>query len=151
MKGIQKMQMMLAAFVLAAVPVFADRIISVNDLPKNIRDTLAEAFPENQIHRAKADSKEYEITLADGTEIDFYRDGEWKEIDSYSGIPALLLPEYVTEYVAANFPGETVCTAEKNRRELEVELSDGTELYFSYDGSFLGQKTGAHHRGHHHR
>lgn len=151
MKGIKKMQMMIAVFAIASMSVFADKIISVNDLPQQIRDTVAAAFPENQIQLAKADSREFEVTLDDGTEIGFYRNGEWKEIESYSGVPGMLLPDYVNSYVKENFPDATVYKAEKDRKNFEAELSNGTELYFSYDGNFLGKKIDKNFHSRHYR
>ncbi|MDE6735973.1 MAG: PepSY-like domain-containing protein, partial [Treponemataceae bacterium] len=126
MRAMKTMPVVAVLFVLVARAAFADTAIPADRLPQQIRDAVAAAFPESRIRRAQADAHEYEVMLDDGTEIEFYQDGIWKEIDSRAEIPGSLLPEFVTVYVREHFPDAAVCKAEKNRRHLAVEISDGT-------------------------
>lgn len=151
MKNMRTMPVFAVLLVLVAQATFADTVIPADRLPQQIRDAVAAAFPESRIRRAQADAHEYEVVLDDGTEIEFYQDGIWKEIDSHAGIPESLLPEFVTAYVGEHFLDVTVCKVEKNRKRLAVELSDGTELYFSHDGHCIGEKSGRRHGRHHDR
>ena len=149
MRNMRMLPVVAVLFALTAQAFFADTVIPADRLPPQIRDTVAAAFPERTIRRAKTDAHEYEVVLDDGTEIEFYQDGIWKEIDSRAEIPGSLLPEFVTVYVREHFPDAAVCKAEKNRKHLAVEISDGTELYFSHDGHCLRKKAGRGHDRHH--
>lgn len=47
------------------------------------------------------------------------------------------LPQAITDYIAANYPNDTIDKASFEDNEYEVELTSGTELYFDENGNFL--------------
>ncbi len=93
-------------------------------------------FPQTSIQYARQDGNEIEVKLADKTEIDFYLNFDWKQIDCekslvYSSVPTELVPAQITAYVSANFPGKVIETIEKKHNGgWEIELSNGLEITF---------------------
>ena len=93
-------------------------------------------FPLTTIQYARQDGNEIEVKLVDKTEIDFYLNFDWKQIDCekgmvYGSVPTELVPAQITAYVNANFPGKTIETIEKQHNGgWEIELSNGLEITF---------------------
>ncbi|MBR7011940.1 MAG: PepSY-like domain-containing protein [Muribaculaceae bacterium] len=81
----------------------------------------------------------YELTLNDGTEVDFYADNQWDKVDCHTkAVPAALVPNAVAAYVNANYKGMTITKIDKEHGGFEVELNNGIDLNFSASGQFLG-------------
>ena len=101
-----------------------------------INTFVATYFPLTSIKNVKIDGNEIEVKLTDKTEIDFYSNFDWKSIDCekglvYGSVPAELVPEQITAYVAANFAGKTIESIEKKHNGgWEIELSNGIEIEF---------------------
>lgn len=82
---------------------------------------------------------EYEVTLTDGSEITFDRNGNWKEVETNIGkqVPAAYIPAGVRDYVAKNQKGAHVVGIEKERNGYEVSLSNGIDMKFDRQGKFI--------------
>jgi hypothetical protein len=108
---------------------------NVSDFPE-INTFVGTYFPLTTIQSARQDGNEIEVRLVDKTEIDFSLSFDWKQIDCekgmvYGSVPAELVPEQITAYVSANFPGKTIETIEKKGNGgWEIELSNGLEICF---------------------
>ena len=92
-------------------------------------------FPQTEILRVKAEDDEYEVELADGTEISFNLSFEWTHIDCdesnvYGVVPAELVPEQIAAYVTTNYPNQHIDKIEKRANGWEIELSNGVEIEF---------------------
>lgn len=112
-------------------------------LPKAAREMIASNF-KSAVSVVKIDKdfgrvSEYEVVLADGTEVSFDAAGNWEnvEVAKSSEVPSAVVPKGVREYVAANHKGQRVVGIEKERRGYDVELSNGIDMKFSRDGAFL--------------
>lgn len=109
-------------------------------LPLVARNFINQHFTKSKISYIKIESdllkdKKYEVVLTDGTEIDFDRKGEWTEIDcKRSAVPASIIPEYIKEYVSANFKDNIITQIERDRRGMEVELNNDLSLKFNKNG-----------------
>ena len=80
----------------------------------------------------------YDISLANGFEIDFDANGNWTEIDGGNQpIPTTLIPEKINAYVAANYPGMFVVQIENEKTKYDIELSNGLNLVFTSAGDFV--------------
>ena len=101
-------------------------------------------FPQVSIRKVKRDGNKYEVELTDNTEIDFNLSFEWKKIDCeesqvYGMVPTELVPEPITAYVTANFPGKHIDSIEKkNNGYWEIELNNGLEIIFDSNFNFIG-------------
>ncbi|QHI36149.1 hypothetical protein IMCC3317_15080 [Kordia antarctica] len=58
---------------------------------------------------------------------------------SDNSINVATLPQVVLDYIATNYPNETIATSEiEDNGSFEVELSSGIELIFNSSGTFIG-------------
>lgn len=135
----KKFAMMLAGAVLlaAATPASAgtDRPVTVPELPTAAQEFLRAHFRGVEVSYALVDEdffdKEYKVVFVNGTKVEFAKDGAWKEVDcKYGSVPASALPPQIADYVSGYFPGRTVVSLERGRRDYEVELDNGLELKF---------------------
>ena len=119
-----------------------DRVIPVDQLPEAAKKFVEATFPGHTISYATVDmdflSKNYEVRLDNGVEIDFDNGGTWDKVDcKFSAVPADLVPATITEYVKTHFPGTQIVKIDKERRGYEVELSNDIDLHFNSNGKLL--------------
>ncbi len=117
-------------------------VIQKSDLPKAAQEFLQSNFAKTDWAIGRKETKtrkvEYEITLADGTEIEFHENGEWKEIDGKGNpIPTNLVPKKISQYVMSNYPNEKVTKIEKKSDKIEIEFANDLELEFDNQENFL--------------
>lgn len=133
-------------FLFSAFTADADERIDVSQLPKETKAFVTQYFPGTDIIYAERDfskktgAYEYEVKLSDGTEIDFYSDGKWKEVScSHAGIavPSSIIPASIAEYVKNNYPSLCIKEIKKKRYGYDVELSNDLDIEFDTAGKFL--------------
>lgn len=113
-----------------------DKLIRFEELPEAARATVNRYFDADQVASVKQEyewlGSVYEVKFYDGTEIDFLGNGEWKEIDcTPRALPAGLVPSGIARLIEKRFPERKVVKIERDRRDWEVELDDGTDLKFN--------------------
>ena len=82
--------------------------------------------------------KTYEVRLKDGSEIDFDKKGEWKNVDTnLKPVPAAFVPKSIADYVKKNYPEAFVSKIDRESRGYDVELSNHMDLKFDANGNFL--------------
>ncbi|WP_051205476.1 PepSY-like domain-containing protein [Salinimicrobium xinjiangense] len=132
-----------AFFALFSVGIFAQA--NTSNLPGTAKDFINQHFSGDDVQEVKEystwqiwEDEKYEVTLANGIELDFDENGNIIEIDSQNNeaIPMSALPSKITSYLQSNYPNAKVIGWEKQDKEQEVELADGTELEFDSDGNF---------------
>lgn len=112
-------------------------------LPQQAQQTLKKNFPKATVNRIVADHsvfgvKDYEVILNDGTEIEFNKEGEWKEVDcGHRAVPQEFVINPIRSFLQKNHKGKTVVKIDKDSNDYDVELNDGTELKFDRSGKFL--------------
>lgn len=130
-------------FLITVITVYADDIyIAPNQLPNNILQFINKFFPNSSIMYAEMDRKKYEIALDNGVEMEFFRNGELKEIDgNYTALPFNILPQSVANTVLKTYPNTVITKIKKKWNLYEVKLNNMMELYIdSSNGQLLGQK-----------
>ena len=134
------MLMLAAVLFCAALPAVADngRTISRDELPRQARDLLTAFFGDVEVSRSRSEQalfeRTYKVLLADGTTIEFDRDGRWTEIETKRGsVPASVIPQAICDVLDADFGGAGVRSIERKRRGWEVETDGGVELRFDND------------------
>lgn len=143
MKALSKLMVAIAAIVVSApLASCKDTIISPDQLPAAAQAFIKEHFPESTISFAKKDAElsgtTYEVTLQDGTEIDFNGKGEWDNVDrKFAAIPGALVPAVIAEYVQTRFPGQIIVKIDKERYGYEIELGNDLELKFDKSGRLV--------------
>jgi len=112
-------------------------------LPQQAQQTLKKAFPKATVNRVKVDHNllgvnDYEVVLNNGTEIEFTKNGEWKEVDcGHQAVPQTFIINPIKTFISKNHKGRTVVKIDKDDKCYEVELNDGTELKFDRAGNFI--------------
>ena len=138
-----KKRIVSAFFALFSIGVFAQT--NTGSLPSNAQDFINQHFSsasvegveENSSWKIWADDK-YEVRFSNGIELDFDENGNLIEIDSQNNeaIPMTALPSSIVSYIQTNYTNSKIVGWEKQDKEQEVELADGTELEFDSEGNF---------------
>jgi len=123
----------------------AQKKIEVTELPKPAQDFLKKYFGHTTVEIAKKDAehgeKGYEVKLKDGTEVEFWKDGSYREVDGGDNpIPTAFIPENVKAYVAKNHPNEKITHIDYGHKDLDVDLTNNIDLEFTKDGKILKDK-----------
>jgi hypothetical protein len=102
---------------------------------------VKEYFPDSPISYVKKEADltpTYEVVLQNGTEIEFNKKGQWDNIDCKRlAVPAALIPAAISEYVNANFPGQSIVKIDRETYGHEIEMANGLELKFDKKGKLL--------------
>ena len=113
-----------------------DKPINVNELPAKAQTLLSKHFKGQKVMLATIESgvvsRSYDVVLRNGTKLEFDKKGNLTEIDCKQGIvPSQLIPQAIKNYLKENYRGETVRKIELNKKEYEVELTNGIDLTFN--------------------
>lgn len=117
----------------------SDRPVAPAELPQPIQAFVKQYFPNQNISFAKKDWEwtgyQYDVILADGSEISFDTDNQWDKVDTkLNAVPAALVPAPISNYVAATFPAGVITKIDKEYFGYEVELANSIELHFNEAG-----------------
>lgn len=121
--------------------VFADWIVPVTALPQKSRAFINSTFPGVQIWKVERDGGKFEVKLSNGVDIDFYMNGDWKDIDGeWVTIPFSVLPASVANTVKQTYPQAAIIKVEKEWGNYKIKLNNFMELYITASGQLVGQK-----------
>ncbi|MEI0610818.1 PepSY-like domain-containing protein [Brachyspira pilosicoli] len=127
--------------IFSSVLVADDWKVDPNELPQSTIDFINKFFPNNRIILAERDRKKYEIVLENGVELEFFINGEFKEVEgNYVAVPPEILPKTVANTVSVTFPNTTITKIKKKWNLYEVKLNNSMALYIDVNGQLLGQK-----------
>lgn len=118
-----------------------DDPITPAELPASAKVFISTYYPDATILSANQDDDGYEVTLSDGTNIDFNYAGLWQDVDAPFGqsVPTGFYPMAIDEYLSLNLPGAAINEISiEPSGNFEVELIDGTDILFGPEGSFIG-------------
>ena len=136
MKKIFTLLFLFSAFLMAD-----DIYIMPEQLPQNVLQFIQKYFPNVSILYAEMDKKGYEVQLSNGVEIEFLRNGEFKEIEgNYVALPFEILPQSVANTVGKTYPNTVITKIKRKWNFYEVKLNNMMELYIDANGQLLGQK-----------
>lgn len=114
------------------------------EVPEAIRTFISKSFSSATIAKVDRDNKaygvEYDVTLSNGIEIDFDTNNKWESIDckhAKIAVPSQLIPKAIRQYLAKNYPNESVIEIDRERYGYDVKLSNRLELEFNSQGKFL--------------
>ena len=114
-----------------------DEPISMKELPEVAHQFLSMHFPNLEIVELEREidgtyDRDYTVKLSDGTEVEFDRSGEWKEVDCEPrAVPTDIVPRQIVEYVVEHHTGSRIVKINHERDGYEVKLSEGMELEFN--------------------
>lgn len=115
--------------------------LGFSDLPQSIQQYLTNNFlNDTKFLYAERDDDEYEVKLANGTDIEFSLSGELKSIEVLPGnkVPDSIVLKPILDYTKANYSNRVIEEYEKETFGYKVELSGypKVELVFDLNGSF---------------
>ncbi|MFT3793971.1 PepSY-like domain-containing protein [Flavobacterium sp.] len=127
---------------LGITTVSAQKKITTAELPKGANEFLEQHFKGIAITKAKKDAehgeKGYEVILADGTEVEFWKDGKYREVDGKGKpIPTAFLDPKIVEYVKKNYSGKEITHIDYGHNDVDVDLTGKIDLEFDKNGNFL--------------
>ena len=118
----------------------ADMVVPPTALPQNAQNFIHSNFKDMQIMYVEQDFDSFEARLSNGVKIEFYRDGNWKEIESYNGVNPSILPVQVSKALQTTFPNIIIIKVEKEWNGYGIKLSNILKVYISVAGQIIGQK-----------
>jgi len=127
---------------IVAISATAQKKINQSELPQGATAFLDKHFKGIPIEKAKKDAehgeKGYEVILKDGTEIEFWKDGAWREVDGKGKpIPTAYISAVIVDYVAKNYPNEKITHIDYGHKDVDVDLTNKIDLEFDKSGRFL--------------
>ena len=125
----KKILILTFGFVMMAGMAFADMMIAPNALPPKITQFINANFAGAQIMYAEQDFDSFEVKLNTGVELDFYTNGDWKEVKTYQNFPTQILPAGVVQAVKGAHPQAFIIKAEKTWNGYEIKTSNMMEIY----------------------
>ncbi|ENQ6619176.1 PepSY-like domain-containing protein [Campylobacter lari] len=137
------MKLKIASMALAlASCVFAkDMVVGVNALPVNSKNFIQKHFTGSNIALVKQDIDSFDVYLDNGTELEFFINGDWKEIDAkYRPIDTSFLSPNVLATIKKMHPNASIIKVEKEIQGYKFKLNNMMEIYTDVNGNFLGQK-----------
>ena len=109
-----------------------DQNITFNQLPQAAQTLLKQHFVGKVPLVVTMDWNDYKIVYETGEEIEFDKQGNWKQLDCRtSQVPAALIPEKIKAHINATFPGAAIIDLDRDRRGYEVRLSNGMEVEYN--------------------
>lgn len=138
---IKKLFLVITVISVTSISALAGVVIQPSGLPKAAQDFIKKSFPNDPIIYAEQNRKDFEVALQSGIEIEFFINGEWKEIKSpYQPLSATLLPNAVSNALKQKYPQASILKIEKQYSSYEISLDNRREIYISNNGEVLGEK-----------
>jgi len=136
---------LIITLLIVTISASAQKKIEVTELPKPAQEFLEKHFSFTTVIKAQKDpeygEKGYEVKLKDGTEVEFWKDGSYREVDGGDKpIPTDFIPDNIKAYVAKNHPNEKITHIDYGHKDLDVDLTHKIDLEFSIDGKILKDK-----------
>lgn len=134
----KKMMLILACVFTIVTNANADnyRPINVSQLPEKAQAFLTTYFPEAKVSLARKEfdvtELSYDVIFTNGSKVEFDRKGEWTEVDCLTQpLPAGIVPATIEKVIKEQYPDAKATKIERDRREIDVKLSNRVELTFN--------------------
>ncbi len=133
-------------FFLALLPLMlfsceSKTVIDLNNIPAEIKNYVSTHFPENKIIQIIEDKDGLEltidVTMQDGTFLEFNRKKEIIDIESRTKLPDSVIPTNILDYVNANYASNFIIGWELDDRNQQIKLDNGLDLEFTMNGDFI--------------
>lgn len=136
-----KIKLALASLLCVSALYADDIVVAPSALPAAAQSFLSQHFKGANIALVKRDLNSFDVTLSDGTEVDFNINGDWTDVDGkYKPIPTSFLPNGVAAKVQAAHNGAAIIDAERQVSGFKLKLNNRMEVYTDAAGNILGQK-----------
>ncbi|MBQ8521931.1 MAG: PepSY-like domain-containing protein [Bacteroides sp.] len=133
----KKIVFLLVTWLAMSVTVLAadGKPITVDRLPQKAQQFIKQYFAGKQVALATVETefmdKTYEVVFTNGDKVEFDKKGGWTNVDcEHSAVPDDVIPSAIKSYVNKNYPNAKVKQIEKDRKDYDVELTNGWDLKF---------------------
>ena len=143
MRNFTKLATIFVAVFMTNCAIAQDKMITFAELPAKAQTFIKTHFDEKEVAGVYEDTeymvqKEYSVYLNDGTELEFFSNGDWEEVKTRTGqVPDKIIPSAILQHIQRQFPNTFVKEIKKKRYGYEVEISNGLDLEFNKNGKFL--------------
>ncbi|MCZ9889410.1 PepSY-like domain-containing protein [Brachyspira hyodysenteriae] len=114
--------------------------VQLSSIPQNAQNFIKQHFANVKVTFIERDWEDIEVYLENGTQIDFFPNGDWKEVKCYGNMPATIFPANVMNTIRRTYPNAAIIKIEKQFTIFEIKLNNMMELYVDNNGQLLGQK-----------
>ncbi|QWU80143.1 hypothetical protein DU472_02270 [Campylobacter novaezeelandiae] len=115
----------------------ADMIISFDSLPQNSKEFIKKYF-KAPVGIVQQDKNSYEVYLSDGTELEFSKDGSWKEIEAkIIPIDLDILPANIANIIKNEFKDTKAREIEKKINYYKIKLVNNIKVLIDFNGTIL--------------
>lgn len=121
-----------------------DKITNDTDLlPVSSRQFISDHFKDIPVSHIQIEKNlirisSYDVILTDGTNVEFNRRGEWKEIKRHNlPIPQAIIPAVIQNHLKKTYPSNRVVAIDKDIRDYEIKLDNGLEMKFDLKGNLI--------------
>ena len=114
--------------------------VQLSSIPQNAQNFIKQHFSGIEVTFIERDWEDIEVYLANGTQVDFFPNGDWKEVKCYGNMPNSILPANVMNTVKKTYPNAAIVKIEKQFTTFQVKLNNMMELYIDSNGQLLGQQ-----------
>lgn len=112
-----------------------DRPVTFTQLPVAAQAFINTNYPSDKISYATVDDDfirpDFNVVLVSGVRIKFENNGALEKIESPAGVPDILIPVQIRDYVKIHYPDSIIREYEIGRRHYEIKLSNRLELKFN--------------------
>ncbi|MEN5233072.1 PepSY-like domain-containing protein [Sphingobacterium faecium] len=122
-----------------------DHQVPATSLPTSASTFLNTFFKDVTIRKVEkqtptvTNKTAYSVELANGIEVDFDQEGNWKEVesDNDTAIPTGFISSTIVSYVDTNHKTAQISAIDKVTAGFEVELTNDIDLLFDPSGQFV--------------
>ena len=121
-----------------------EKSIQFGELPATAQSFLGTYFTgiDAQSIVYDKEDRQYDVVLADGTEVDFNDNGDWLSVDCRFGLlPAGLLLSSMQAAIEEKHPAGHAHSIDKKTSGYEVDITDAAglewDMYFDSQGTFV--------------
>jgi len=117
----------------------SDNMVFAENLPTGAKVFVQHYFPRQSVayaeKKATRQGMVYEVSLNDGTEVEFGQNGVWGMIDcKWDAVPASLMPASLSSFVKSQFADAKVVRLDRTDNGYVAALSNGISLKFDHEG-----------------
>lgn len=121
---------------------YSAEMLTEAQVPEAIKAYVTTHFLGNSINSALKETTNnqvaYTLTLSNAVNLKFNSAYSVTQIVSRQALPNTVIPQAILDYVATNYPNNTITDWELEDDHQEVELDNNLELEFTLNGVFIG-------------
>ena len=125
----------IVSLIMSSLLMANDQVIPVTSIPQEAKTFLNKYYPNIELVFAEKDRNEIDVTLANGAEVSFFNNGQWKNVDGNNqAIPTGFISAPVLAAVKKAYPDANIIQIEKENSGFDVKLDNRVQLKMDKNG-----------------